>query len=58
MKKSFLVSLVAISAIMTIIFFGSCADLADSSQALDNSPSVQNAEGNTLTASGSFTVTK
>jgi len=41
MKKSFLVSLVAFFAIMTIIFFGSCADLADSSQALDNSPSVQ-----------------
>lgn len=42
MKKSFLVSLVAFFAIVTIIFFGSCADLADSSQALDNSPSVQN----------------
>ena len=41
MKKSFLVSLVAFFAIVTIIFFGSCADLADSSQALDNSPSVQ-----------------
>ena len=42
MKKSFLVSLVAFFAIVTIIFFGSCADLADSSQVLDNSPSVQN----------------
>ncbi|HAC31172.1 MAG TPA: hypothetical protein DCF70_00910 [Treponema sp.] len=42
MKKSFLVSLVAFFAIGTIIFFGSCADLANSSQALDNSPSVQN----------------
>ena len=41
MKKSFLVSLVAFFAIVTTIFFGSCADLADSSQALDNSPSVQ-----------------